>query len=385
VAAVVNANAKFKLIAWGTALSLLIIAIAVLVAMSQSRAAGRQMAIHALATARAVQVQIAAERLKNLEHLSATIAANPNLLSSVAQALEPRSPVDPPADVTPLHDLLEQLRRVANLKAAAILDAEGGKVTTTGDIAFATIDFRSVPMVAQARKNSADAIGTFEGDNRVHFVAINPLRNGAAIVAFLLSADQFDDASVRSAAQAGQTDLALLALRANESRVLFSTLEGRDARDLPALAARRKDDWRSRAAAPAPEPFDVEIGGRTWTALAAKLRPSSANTILLSLKPLTTSDAVLEAIAWPLLAGVLAGMIILAAILFVLWQRIIGPMATMVDLSDRARHGDYALAIKTGSSGLAGRLALAFNHLLNELDRHRPPHGAPRRRATDRK
>lgn len=380
-----TANAKFKLIAWGIALCLLIAAVAVLVAISQSRAVNRQLAIRALGTAHAVQVQIAAERLKNLEHLSATIAANPSLLGSVAQVAEPRSPVDPPADVTPLHDQLEQLRRAASLKAAAILDVEGGKIATTGDIAFAAIDFTSVPMVAQAKKNSAAAIGTFEGDNRVHFVAVIPLRNGPALLAFLLTADQFDDASVRFAAQAGQTDLALLALRPDASRVLSSTLEGGDARDLPALAARRKDDWRSRAAAPAPEPFDVELGGRTWIALAAKLRPSSANTILLSLMPPTTSDAVLEAIASPLLAGVFAGLIIVAAVLFVLWQRIIGPMATMVDLSGRARHGDYALAIRTGSSGLAGRLALAFNYLLNELDRHRAPPGAPRRRATDRK
>jgi HAMP domain-containing protein len=107
--------------------------------------------------------------------------------------------------------------------------------------------------------------------------------------------------------------------------------------------------------------------------------------VLLSLVPPTTSDEMMVALIAPLLAGVFAGLIALAAVLFVLWQRIIGPVATMVDLSSKAKHGDYALAIKTASSGLAGRLALAFNHLLNELDRHRAPPGTPRRRATDRK
>ena len=123
----------------------------------------------------------------------------------------------------------------------------------------------------------------------------------------------------------------------------------------------------------------------TWTALATRLRPSATNTLLLSLVPPTPSDGMMAALVAPLLAGVFAGLIALAAVLFVLWTRIIGPMATMVDLSSKAKHGDYALAIRTSSSGLAGRLALAFNHLLNELDRHRAPPGAPRRRATDRK
>jgi HAMP domain-containing protein len=298
---------------------------------------------------------------------------------------EASSPTEPPADVTPLHDQLELLRRASGLKAAALLDATGKKVTTTGDISLASIDFASMAMVAQAIKNSAPASGTFEGDNRVHVVAVNPLKKGPAIVALLLCADQFDDASVRAAAQAGQTDLALLALKSDGARVLSSTLEGSEARDLPALASKYQADWRSRAAAPAPEPFDIEIGGRTWTVLATRLRPSTANTVLLSLVPPTTSDDMIVALGAPLLAGVFAGLIALAAVLFVLWQRIIGPVATMVDLSSKAKHGDYALAIKTPSSGLAGRLALAFNHLLNELDRHRAPPGTPRRRATDRK
>ncbi len=379
------ANTRLKLIVWGIALGLLIAIVAFLVAISQSRAVNRQVAVRALSAAHAMHVHIAAERLKNVEHISATIAAEPSLVASIVQASEAGSPADPPADVTPLHDQLEQARRASGLKAAAILDASGKKITTTGDISFASIDFASTPIVAQALKNSAPASGTFEGDNRVHVVAVNPLKKGPAIVALLLGADQFDDASVRAAAQAGQTDLALLTLSPDGARVLSSTLDNNEARDLPALASKYQADWRSRAAAPAPEPFDFEIGGRTWTALATRLRPSATNTVLLSLVPPTPSDEMMAALVAPLLAGVFAGLIALAAVLFFLWQRLIGPMATMVDLSSKAKHGDYALAIRTSSSGLAGRLALAFNHLLNELDRHRAPPGAPRRRATDRK
>jgi HAMP domain-containing protein len=376
---------RLKLIVWGIALGLLIAIIAFLVAISQSRAVSKEAAIRTLGAAHATQVHLAAERLRSVEHFSATIAAEPGLLASVVQLSEATSPTDPPPDVTPLHDQLELVRRPSGLKAAAILDATGKKITTTGDIAFASIDFASMAMVAQAIKNSAPASGVFEGDNRIHIVAVNPLKKGTTIVALLLCADQFDDASVRAAAQAGQTDLALIALKPDGARVLSSTLDGGDARDLPALASKYQTDWRARAAAPAPEPFDIEIGGRTWTALATRARPSAANTVLLSLVPPTTSDDLMMALVAPLLAGVFAGLIALAAVMFVLWQRVVGPMATMVDLSSKAKHGDYALAIKTGSSGLAGRLALAFNHLLNELDRHRAPPGTPRRRATDRK
>ncbi len=376
---------RLKLIVWGIALALLIAIVAFLVAVSQSRAVSRQAAIRALATAHAVQVHIAADRLKDVEHLSATIAADPSLPAGVVQILEANSPTDPPPDITPLHDQLELLRRASGVKAAAILDATGKKITTTGDVSMASIDFASMTMVVQALKNSAPASGTFEGDNRVHLVAVNPLKKGPTIVALLLCADQFDETSVRTTAQAGQTDLALLALKPDGARVLSSTLDGNEARELPALASKYQADWRKLAAAPAAEPFDFEIGGHTWIALATRLRPTATNTVLLSLVAPTTSDEIMAAIVAPLLAGVFAGLIALAAVLFVLWQRIIGPMATMVDLSSKARHGDYALAIKTGSSGLAGRLALAFNHLLNELDRHRTPPGTPRRRATDRK
>ncbi len=376
---------RLKLIVWGIGLGLLIAIVAFLVAVSQSRAVSKQAAIRALGTAHAVQVHIAADRLRDVEHLSAAIASDPALLAGIVQVSEASAPTEPPPDITPLHDQLEQVRRTSGIKAAAILDATGKKITTTGDISFASIDFDSMAIVAQAIKNSAPASGIFEGDNHVHVIAVNPLKKGAAIVALLLCADQFDDASVRATAQAGQTDLALLALKPGGARVLSSTLEGNDARDLPSLASQYQADWRSRAGAPAPEPFDLEIGGQTWTALATRLRPSTANTVLLSLVPPTTSDDVIMALVAPLLAGVFAGLIVLAAVLFVLWQRIIGPMATMVDLSSKAKHGDYALAIRTSSSGLAGRLALAFNHLLNELDRHRAPPGTPRRRSTDRK
>ena len=379
------ANTRLKLFIGGVALGSLIVIVAFFVAISQAEAVNRQTAVRALGAAHAMHVHIAAERLKNVEHISATIAADPSLLASIAQVLEASSPTDPPPDVTPLHDQLELLRRASGLKATAILDASGKKITTTGDISFASIDFASMAIVAQAIKNSAPASGTFEGDNRVHVVAVNPLKKGPTIVALLLSADQFDDASVRAAAQAGQTDLVLLALKPEGARVLSSTLDGNEARDLPALASKYQADWRGRAAAPAPEPFDFEIGGRTWTALATRLRPSATNSLLLSLVPPSPSDEMMAALVAPLLAGVFAGLIALAAVLFVLWQRIIGPMATMVDLSSKAKHGDYALAIKTSSTGLAGRLALAFNHLLNELDRHRTPPGTPRRRATDRK
>ena len=378
------ANTRLKLIVWGIALGLLIVIVAFLVAISQSQAVNRQAAVRTLSAAHAMHTHMAAERLKNVEHISAAIAAEPSLLAGIVQASEAASPTDPPPDVTPLHDQLELVRRASGLKAAAILDASGKKLTTTGDISFASIDFASMAIVAQAIKNSAPASGTFEGDSRVHVVAVNPLKKGTAIVALLLGADQFDDASVRAAAQAGQTDLALLALKPDGARVLSSTLDN-EARDLPALASKYQADWRRRAAEAALEPFDLEIGGRTWTALATRLRPSATNTLLLSLVPPTPSDGMMAALVAPLLAGVFAGLIALAAVLFVLWTRIIGPMATMVDLSSKAKHGDYALAIKTSSSGLAGRLALAFNHLLNELDRHRSPPGAPRRRSTDRK
>ncbi len=347
-------NTRLKLIVWGIALGLLMAIVAFLVAVSQTQAVNRQAAVRVLSAAHAMHAHIAAERLKNVEHISATIAAEPSLLAGIAQAEEASSPTDPPPDVTPLHDQLELVRRASGLKAAAILDASGKKLTTTGDISFASIDFSSMAMVAQAIKNSAPASGTFEGDNRVHVVAVNPLKKGTAIVALLLGADQFDEASVRAAAQAGQTDLALVALKPDGARVLSSTLDGNDARELPALASKYQADWRSRAAAPAPEPFDLEIGRRTWTALATRLRPSATNTLLLSLVPPTPSDEMMAALVAPLLAGVFAGLIALVAVLFVLWQRIIGPMATMVDLSSKAKHGDYALAIKTPSPASPG-------------------------------
>jgi len=153
----VIANTRLKLIVWGVALGSLIAIMAFLVAISQYQAVNRQAAVRALGAAHAMHVHMAAERLKNVERISATIAAEPSLLASIAQVSEASSPTDPPPDVTPLHDQLELLRRPSGLKAAAILDASGKKITTTGDIAFASIDFASMAIVAQAIKNSAPA------------------------------------------------------------------------------------------------------------------------------------------------------------------------------------------------------------------------------------
>jgi hypothetical protein len=75
-------------------------------------------------------------------------------------------------------------------------------------------------------------------------------------------------------------------------------------------------------------------------------------------------------------------LVVSIALLFI-WRRGLAPLAAVGNLSERARHGDFALELKPEGFAVVRRVADLINYLLRELDRHRVPHGVPRRRATD--
>jgi hypothetical protein len=58
-------------------------------------------------------------------------------------------------------------------------------------------------------------------------------------------------------------------------------------------------------------------------------------------------------------------------------------LSSIALLSARARRCDFALELKPEGFAMVRRVADLINYLLRELDRHRVPHGVPRRRATD--
>jgi len=149
-------TAKAKIILLGTAVAVLIAVAAASVVLWQYGAIDRQASTHALDTAQSVHKYVQEQRVAHLEEASRTIATNPSFVSYIAQALSTNDGHGA-IDVASIRDLLDERRHDAGLDAAAILDASGKAVASVGDTLSSERDWSALSVVAQVKKNPAQA------------------------------------------------------------------------------------------------------------------------------------------------------------------------------------------------------------------------------------
>ena len=336
-----------------------------------------------LDTAQSIHKYIQEQRFAHLEEASRTIATNPSFVSYIAQALSSND-VHGTIDVASIRDLLDERRHDAGLDSAAILDATGKAVASVGDTLSSERDWSALSVVAQVKENPTQASAILSDDKRVSMVTATPLMRGTDIQALLLTGVRIDEAAVRSLGQIGQSDLALIAFGPGSTSVIASTLDAQDAQQFSALATNGGTQWQDRlTSGNGLESFDVDVAGRSWLARLAPLHRSSQKVFLLALVPPARRDAVLSALATPVIAGAVAAVLLLAVLLLWLWRRILRPLTVVGEFAARAMRGDHALELRLTGNGPVQRIATAFNQLLKELARFRVAPGIPQRRTTD--
>ncbi len=380
-----TAKPKLQVIFLGIAIAVLIAASAAGIVLWQYRAMDHQTSTHVLDSAQSFHRYMQEQRVAHLEEASRTIATNPSFVSYIAQALSAND-VHGTIDVASIRDLLDERRRDAGVDSAAILDATGKAVASVGDTLSSERDWSALSVVAQVKKNPTQASAILSDDKRVSIVTATPLMRGTDIQALLLTGVRIDEAAVRSLGQIGQSDLALIAFGPGSTSVIASTLDAQDAQQLSALASASGTQWQDRlTSGDGLESFDIDVAGRSWLARLAPLHRSSQKVFLLALVPPARRDAVLSALATPVIAGAIAAVLLLVVLLLWLWRRILRPLTTMGDFAERAMRGDHALELRLTGNGPVQRIATAFNQILKELARFRIAPGIPKRRETDRR
>jgi len=375
-------NSKWKVLALGIVAAVLIAAAAAAVGVWQYRQAYRNLAGRILAATDALVVHVENERIRHIEAVSATIATNPVLIDRIAAALNPDAAAGQTAETGPIRDQLEERRREAGLAAAAALDANGKTIVATGETFLSSYDYSVLALVKQAKSTSLPASAMISDGNRMHIVTITPLAR-SGFEAMLLTAEGFDEATLRTIAAVSKVELALIVFSGDGPHIQSTTLDAAGAQALTDAATARRPAWLGHVGARDANQEPFELAGQTWTAEVFAVQRADRNTALVVLLAPALASGLATMLWAPLAAAAGAAILVLALLLYFHWRGTLGPIAAMTLLAERAQRGDYALNFKAPGSGIAARLANALNRIFGHLDRYRVAPGTPRRRSTD--
>lgn len=375
-------DTKRKLLLVGVLAASVIAAAAAAIGAWQFRQINQMHAGRLLGTANALLTQTLNERIRHVEGVSAAIASNPGFVAYIAAALETDAATGQPADVASIRDQLDERRRESALAATAVLDANARTIAAAGDTFLSGYDYSALALAKEAKNTVLAASAIISDGGHLHVITITPLAR-AGVDASLMTAEKFDDASLRAISGISNTELALIAYAQDGPHVLTTTLGPNEAQAVLAQASVNQASWLGHAGARDTNQSALVIAGETWTTQIFPVPRTDRNAVLVALAAPTHSRAIAGTLWPPLAVAAIAGILLLSLLLFRYWRGTLGPIVAITGLAERAQRGDFALTFKAPGAGIAARLATALNQILAHLDRHRIPPGVPRRRATD--
>jgi len=355
----------------------LVIAAALATESWQYRSANTQATQRAFEVARSASTYVKDQQLRRLRLASALLASNADFVSGLERAMPADQDGEAVRDVPAIRVLLEQQRRLANLDAAAILDARGRFVAAAGESFLAEHDLSSLAMTgAPALVQTATVL---DDDAKVPLVAVTPLADATRLKALLVTSTRMEAGSLNTIAGLAGASVALVAIEPTGPNIVDSTLDEHSVEQL--TAALEKDHWRWSVGVPAD--LDVELDGQPTTLHYWPVQATAKKAFFVAVPSPAQRETIERFLLPPLVVAACCTLLVLSIVFLVLWRRALAPLSAMADLSELARRGDFALQLKPQGLDVVRRIADLINYLLRELDRHRVPHGVPRRRATD--
>ncbi|MEO7323680.1 MAG: hypothetical protein ABIW82_02520 [Dokdonella sp.] len=355
------------------AVAVAIIVIVAGTAAWQVREVGARTVSNVLATAQSIQTRIAAQRQQELALKVRLLAGDAGFVSYIEHALTAGAEDGASVDHASIRDLVEERRATYGLEDAVILDALGTRVIASGPDYLDPRDIAAAPLVVSVRSTLRPACGWNTYTNKSLLVCVAPLVRGTTMQALLLTASPVGAPTAKELAEAGGTDVALVALAASGPRLAASTLESPLAQQLLAqitqdaslLKGVLQNGGTSRK-------IDFNVAGASWPAQMRPLAGATDDVVLVSLLAPSARAATYDAVVVPAAAGGLLLLVLLLMGAFVEWRRVRDPLARLIDLVERAVQGDTYLELRTVGDGPAARLASAFNRLLAKENRDRP-------------
>jgi hypothetical protein len=319
------------------------------------------------------------QRVQRLRQQSQELAEDPAVVSYIAQAIASSSASGMPIDIASISDLIGARVRKAKLDFAAVLDDHRRWLTTQGDRLDDSASLAQLAVVDEAERSRA-ARSTIERiTNHTYLISAVPMQSGQRLVAWLVTGLRLEYTDLRSMADAAHAELALLRVKPGGAVVLAASLPAATTEALQRAAGRAGSTWRSSPAMG----FDLALDGRPHRGFWLPLPASGDALGLLSLIPVTTDSAMVDALTRPLVLFVLGAWVTVGLLLCWLWLRAVRPLTHLAALAERALAGDHALNFTVKAMPTIARIADGLNWFSTRLERYRVLPGSPRRRATD--
>jgi serine/threonine-protein kinase len=260
--------------------------------------------------------------------------------------------------------VLDSLReRNLELKADFFIatDPEGVVIARTDRPQAEGADLSAEPVVTRPLEGEESATLWREGGKLYHAVSV-PMTTGPDLKGVLVAGYGLNEALASQIRKLTHSQVAFLThATAGPPAVSASSFGPNETALGGALGA--------GAAAPAREPFEVDLGGERYLALKVPLASAAGETLgsVLLARSVAEEMAAFRGFRHNLVAVALVVMVLALALAYLAATRITGPVRRLVALVERARDGSYTGKVAVDTADEIGVLARSFNNLLADL------------------
>jgi class 3 adenylate cyclase len=271
------------------------------------------------------------ERLRRLETTARVIGSFPALKALIEQTDE----------ATVRDALIDYRQEHLPTGLLAVLATDGRTLAWTDALSGAALPDVAARWATPALREGV-ATGTLALGDRVFHAAAVPVDAAGTVFGYLLAAAPIDDGYAQELREAARDEVVILGPRSVlASTILRDRLPWRDASGVPSA------DMQS------PVPFDVELDGERYTALAVPTAPGER----LAALTLQSRDLALGLVA---IGAGIAGSAMLA-------RSITRPVAELVEGTQAVARGNYEFELAVARNDELGELASSFNTMTRGL------------------
>ncbi|MCE3004705.1 MAG: protein kinase [Xanthomonadaceae bacterium] len=324
-----------------------------------------------LAVSAAVQQELTARRLEEVEFKVQLIAADPSFVKYVSDAWGGGLGLggDLGLDSASINDLLRERQESVGFDLGLITDPDGRVLARTDQAEAFEASLAEDPFMASAIGEARPISGFWREGGALYQAAAWPLDLDGDLVGFMLVALRVDDALSGRVGRASGADVAFLLPEGDALRLIGTSLEGERRLALeaalsadPALAAALRGGG-AQASLP------LRLGAEAWTAAVAPVDPAGGAQLGATLRLASADRASAgyrELLDLLLLA---AGGVLVIAVPFsyLLARTTLRPLSTMARAATAAANGDYRTRIGIRGRDALAELSQAFDTLLSDL------------------
>ncbi|MEP6899013.1 MAG: hypothetical protein ABI870_10825 [Rhodanobacter sp.] len=343
----------------GVALVLVVVAIAAAGLLWQTHRNLQGILLHQLRRVGAVENELQANRLQELQLRADVLAHDSAFVDYVAQSLIPNPQLGGAVDSASISDLLKERRQGYDI--AAVLDPRGKLVATSGILLRNPADIQRDTLVANAISTLKPVQGTWVDHGQLTWVAVNPLLRGGALQGVLLTAAHVDDEFAIAVGRIAGTGVTFAIQPVSGSAPVPSS--GVDVWIVQAVAS-QTPAMLSLTSPQSRRLVDARNAAMTWV---TPLQTIGGHAALVAVDPDAGSSDLFDGVPRSMLVGIAVLGAFGLSIVLLLWRRTWLPLQNMLDVIQRAAQtDDQHLTVRTKGSPVVRYLRDSINQLLHQ-------------------